>query len=355
MKFIIDKESFLNKIRIVEKVTVNNKIQPVLSNILIKAKENEITLVSTDLDITILAKTTASIEKEGEITLPAKKLFEIISKLPDKPIEVELKESNNVSIKCGNSKFEIIGISASEFPQYKIEEEGKETEIETEPFVNAIKYTTYATAGYETRNIISGVFCQIKENELEMAATDGNRLTRRIEKLNKKEENEQKIVIPSKTLNEFLRIASFVFEKKVNIINDKKRIILKTNSFVIISRLLEGEYPPYKQLIPQSFEKTAVLKRTELIESLERVSVMVNEKTNIIKFIFKEGSLKLEAQTPDTGMCEEELKADYEKEELKIAFNYRYVLESLKIIEEDNIKIGLGGSLSATVFKPEKD
>lgn len=360
MEFTIEKEALLTNLRIVEKTTVARGIQPVLSNILIDAKsDNYITFSATDLDINIVSKTIASVQTPGKITLPAKKLSEIVSKLSNKPVVFSLNsETNVVNIICGNSKFELIGISADEFPQTINEEELKDkecVEVELNPFIKCIKYTAFSAANYENRNIISGVYCSISNENLEMAATDGNRLTRIIEKITNEKASELSCVIPSKTLQEFLRIASLVNDDKVCLIIEKTRIIFKTSSMIMVSRLLEGEYPPYKQLIPQNCEKNAVLKREEMISALERVAVMVNERTNIVKFIFGENTLFLKADTPDAGLGEDSISAEYTDEELTIAFNYKYVLDSLKIMQSENVKIGLGGSLSATLFKPDSE
>lgn len=360
MEFTIEKESLLTNLKIVEKTTVSRGIQPVLSNILINASsDNYITFSATDLDINIVSKTIASVQVPGKITLPAKKLSEIVSKLSNKPVVFSLNaETNVVNIICGNSKFELIGISADEFPQTISEDEliDKEcVEIDLNPFIKSIKYTAFSAANYENRNIISGVFCSISKENIEMAATDGNRLTRIVEKITNEKDTNISCVIPSKTLQEFLRIASFVNDEKLCLIIEKTRIVFKTSSMIMSSRLLEGEYPPYKQLIPQSCEKNAVVVREEMISALERVAVMVNERTNIVKFIFGESTLFLKADTPDAGLGEDSISAEYSDEELTIAFNYRYVLDSLKIMESEKVKIGLGGSLSATLFRPDSE
>lgn len=360
MEFTIEKELLLTNLKIVEKTTVARGIQPVLSNILINASsDNYITFSATDLDINIVSKTIASVKTEGKITLPAKKLSEIVSRLSNKPVVFSLNpETNIVNIICGNSKFELIGISAEEFPAtISLEElDDKEcVEIDLTPFIKSIKYTAYSAANYENRNIISGVFCAISKENIEMAATDGNRLTRIVEKIKNEKETDVNCVIPSKTLQEFLRIASFVNDEKVSLLIEKTRIIFKTSTMIMSSRLLEGEYPPYKQLIPQSCEKNAVVDREEMISALDRVAVMVNERTNIVKFIFGENTLFLKADTPDAGLGEDSISAEFSDEELTIAFNYKYVIDSLKIMESEKVKIGLGGSLSATLFKPDNE
>ena len=360
MIFTIEKESLLNNLRIVEKASLSKGIQPVLSNILIEAKNNEVIFSATDLDLSIVASTTAVVDNEGSITLPAKKLSDIVSKLPDKPVLFNIDLNSNVaSISCGNSKFELVGISASEFPNVvdKTSLEDKESfKIEVTPFIKGIKHTVYAAANYENRNIISGVYCSIEGKNLEMAATDGNRLTRIIEVINNEDENKKAFVIPSRTLQEILRIVSLVNDTILEIYAEASRIIVKTNNVILSSRLLEGEYPPYRQLIPSSCAKEAIVSREELINALERVSVMVDERTNTIKFNFNNDTLTLKADTSDKGASEDVISIEFsDTEELIIAFNYKYVLDSLKIMESKNVKIGLGGSLSATIFKPDSE
>ncbi len=358
MLFTIDRDSLLNKLKIVEKVTAQRgNVQPVLANVLFDAKDNTLNLSATDLEISIKAKTTVAVKKEGKITLPAKKLLEIAAKLPDKPVEFSLNEDTNiVSITCGNSKFEIIGISAQEFPKTEEDVEGgTEIEIELEPLLKSIKNTVYAAANYENRNVISGVFCLIKDTKLEMAATDGNRLTRIIETIKNKDGKNAKIVIPSKTLNEFVRICSFIVEKNVTLIVDKSRLTLKTMSFSINSRLIEGEYPPYEQLIPKTMANNAIVSRDDLILALDRVSTMVNDRTSIVKFMFENNQLILKAETPNSGTSEDIIECNYKGDDLAIAFNYKYVLDSVKTMEAKNVKIGLNGSVSATVFKPDSE
>jgi len=358
MIFTIDKESLLNKIRTVEKVTVQRGIQPVLSNILFEAEDNKIKLSATDLDISIVTKTTAAVKEEGKITLPAKKIFEIVSKLPDKPIEFSLNPDNNVvTIKCGNSKFDVIGISAEEFPkdvQSEISEDEAIT-IDTNPFVKSIKYTVYAAATYENRNIISGVFCKISEDTLEMAATDGNRLTRISEKIQNENKKEAKIVIPSKTLNEFIRVSSIINEDKVRLIVSGSKIIFKTDSYTIISKILEGEYPQYQQLIPKTTATSVKVNKNELSNAIDRVACMINERTNVIKFILQNGKMYLKSETPDSGTSEDVIETDYNGDEFKIAFNYKFISDFIKIIDCENAIIGLNGNQSAAVFRPDSE
>ena len=315
-------------------------------------------LTATDFDLSITTLINATIEEEGKYTLPAKKLGEILSRLNDELVKLELNGST-ATITCKNSKFDIIGISANEFPQ--VEENIEETdslEIETEPFIKAIREVVSAAAGYETNNLLSGVVCQVNKNILEMAATDGNRLARVrevIKNASADAENPFEMLISSRILSELSKISTLVESENIKICKEQKKFVITIDKTKIIARLMQGQFPKYNQLIPQTFPKEAVVNKADLISALERVAVMVNEKNSIVKFEFADNTLKLSGDSPDAGNSKDELYAKYSAEPLAIAFNYKFILEFLKIVEAEEIKINLNSSLSATVFAPCSD
>lgn len=360
MKFIIRKEDLFNGIKIVERATSQKAVQPVLYNILIETLDNNaIRLTATDLVLTVITTVDAQIEQAGKITLPAKKLNEIVSKLGNELVTFEVEEgSTNVNISCKKSKFDIIGISASEFPpevyNYEIDET-KCFDVELKPFLKAIKQAGFAAASYEVSNLLSGIVCDFSNGILEIASTDGNRLARVREKLASDITEQTQLIIPSRTLNEFMKMGSFIDDETIKICKDKSTIVLKTEKTLTISRLLEGQFPKYNQLIPSESPKQAIVNVSQLISALERVSVMVNDKTSIVKMLFADNELTLSADTPDSGKSEDKIDIKYTAEELLIAFNYKYVLDALRIIESDEVIIGLNASLSATVLKPNSD
>lgn len=360
MKFVIKKEDLYNGIKTVERATSSRALQPVLLNILFETiDKSTVKLVATDLDLTVITHVDAQVEEEGSITLPAKTINEIVSKLGNKLITFEMApETNTVNITCQNSKFDIIGISANEFPPevYNVETFDKNCmEIEIKPLTKAVGQAGFAAASYETSNLLSGIVCDIQNEMLEIASTDGNRLARVREKIKNPEGKSQQLIIPSKALNEFIRISSFIEEEAVKIYTEKTKIIFKSEKTILISRLLEGQFPKYNQLIPAESPKVAVVNVSQLISALERVAIMVNEKTCIVKMDFSNNVLKLTADAPDAGKSEEELAINYNFEDLSIAFNYKFVLEALKNLDCEEVNIGLNTSLSATVIKPNND
>ena len=360
MKFIIGKEDLLNGIRIVERATSQKAVQPVLNNILIETLENnQVRLSATDLVLTVITKVDAQVQEAGKITLPAKKLNEIVSKLSNDLITFELDEaSTNVTITCKKSKFDIIGISANEFPSdifnYEIDD-AKCFDVELNPFLKGIKQAGFAAASYEVSNLLSGIVCDFTDGILEIASTDGNRLARVREKLNSGITEQTQLIIPSRTLNELLKMSTFIEEDSIKICKDKSTIIFKSDKILTISRLLEGQFPRYNQLIPTESPKKAIVNVSQLIATLERVSVMVDDKTSIVKMHFADNELTMSADTPDAGKSEDKIDIQYTDEELLIAFNYKFVLDALRIIESEEVVIGLNAPLSATVLKPNSE
>lgn len=360
MEIVLNKEDFLNGIKVVKNITSSKGVQPVLSNILIETISNDrVVFIATDLNLGISFKLNAEVVSEGKITLSAKTLEEIVNKLPNKPIVLKLdNETNVVTISCGKSKFELIGINANEYPKVFDEaqegEECKELKIKTGLLNKGIKQTAFSTAQNETGSVLSGVCFNINSNVLEMVATDGNRLTRARKDIDSKDE-EVMFISPSRTLVEVSRIISMLKDESVKFILKKNKIVFEFENVTFQSRLIEGTYPKYQQLIPTSNEKTVTIDREQLIQAIELVSVMVNERTNIMKFNFENNSLEISTDTPESGSGKDFLDIEYNYENLLIAFNYKYVLDSLKNMDSKNVKIEMCTNLSASIFKPEAE
>lgn len=360
MEIIINKEDLLNGIKVVEKITAQKGSQPILSNILIETVSNDrVRFCATDLNLSISHKANAQVEKEGQITLSAKRLGEITSKLDNKPIKLSLNpDTNIVTISCGKAKFELIGISANEFPKVfdeeTLEDDEKSFEINKNTLIKGVKQVVFSAAVHESASILSGVCFNIDSNTLEIVATDGNRLTRASKEINSKDDSAI-FIVPSRTLQELIRISSIIEDEKVTIRLKKAKIRFEFEDVIFQSKLINGTYPKYHQLIPTSNDKIVYIDRDELIGVIERVCVMVNERTNIIKFTFNKNSLELSTDSPDAGSGKDFIDVDSNFDEIVIAFNYKYVLDSLKNMDTKKVKIEIATSLSATLFKPANE
>ncbi len=355
MNFKIKKEVLYNGLGVVSKAAAVRGIQPVLSNVLIEAEENNLLkLCATDLDLSIEIKIPANVIKTGSITLPAKKLLEIISKLPtDEEVVFNINEENNLTeIKCGKSKFDIKGISFTEFPVIDRPESDECVDIKINTLLKAVKQTVFSTAGYDTNNVLGGVLFKINGDTLEMAATDGNRLAIIKEKIENNENKTCTAIIPSRTLKEVIGVLTGAEDEKTSITVKNGQILIKLNDRYITSRLIEGQYPSYEQLIPKNYEIKAVMDKNIFNQVLDRVSTMANERTSIVKLNLNSNKIKLAADTPDLGDCFDEIDAEYNSEEINIAFNYRYIQDFLKVVDSEKVVIELNGQLAGALFKP---
>ena len=360
MEIILNKEDLLNGIKVVEKITAQKGSQPVLSNILIETVSNDrVRFCATDLNLSISHKIKAQVEKEGQITLSAKRLGEITSRLDNKPVKLSLNvDTNVVTISCGKAKFELIGINANEFPKIFDEQTSQDDEqsfeINKNTLVKGVKQVVFSAALHESASILSGVCFNIDSNTLEIVATDGNRLTRASKEINSKDDSAI-FIVPARTVQELIRISSIVEDEKVTIKLKKAKICFEFEDVIFQSKLINGTYPKYHQLIPTSNDKIVYIDRDELIGVIERVSVMVNERTNIIKFTFNKNTLELSTDSPDAGSGKDFIDIDSNFDEIVIAFNYKYVLDSLKNMDTPKVKIEIATSLSATLFKPANE
>ena len=353
MEILLEKEDFLNGIKMVEKITSQKSVQPVLSNVLIETSTSDrITFIATDLSLTISNKVKAEVLKEGSITINAKKLGEIITKLEEKPIKlITEEETNKVIIECGRSKFELIGIGAENYPKIAQEEveDSVKIEIDKNTFSKLIKQTIYTTGQNElSSSVLGGICITISNGKIELAGTDGNRLTKTTKEIESSEEIQ--FIVPTKTLNEVVRISQSVSDKTIKLEINKNNIMFIFDNLKFSSKLIEGHYPKYQQLIPEKYENIVVIEREELVNSIERVSTIANDRTNIIKLNFLEDTLEIVSDAPEAGCGKDIIEIDYKKDDLTIAFNYRYLLDAIKNMESKEIKMEISTPSAASIF-----
>jgi DNA polymerase-3 subunit beta len=367
MKFSVQREDIHQAVAAVQRATATRVIQPILSNILIIAENEKLKLSATDLDFAIETSIPAHIVVAGQSTLSAKKLSEILGKLPNsREVEFDIDhETQMARIQSGTAIFDMRTLPSDDFPIVPALDEtvadadsgvGGVLEVDAKALARAINQTTFAAASYDANNVLGGVYFQINADGLEMAATDGSRLARRIEAVQSVSLGPVSAIIPARTLQEFLKLsASDSGNPTVKIAIYNGQISFRTSRYYVLSRLLDGQYPKYNQLIPQENKVVAYANRKEFIECLERTAVMANERTNIVKMMLEGNLLSLAAQTPDVGDSKDTLSIHYEGEPLNIAFNYKYVLDALKVIESDDVRMETNGPLAPTLFKAREE
>ncbi len=363
MKFTVQRDEFYQGVSATQRGTATRVIQPILSNILIQSlPEGRLQLSATDLDFGIETWVQATIETPGRITISAKKLAEIVSKLPSGSqitFDIDL-ETQTAAIQCGSSHFDIRTLPADEFPVIKPIDADHYFELDLKALVRTVNQTAFAAASYESNNVLGGVYFKLTADALEMAATDGSRLARCQEQVTTQNVTEEiSAIIPVKALQEFVKLVSVssthTEDEKIRLAIQDGQISFRTDTVYVVSRLLDGQYPQYQQLIPDGSSITAYADKASLITSLERASVMANERTHVVKLSFENGNLSLAANTPEVGDSKDTIEARFDgAEPLNIAFNYKFLLDALRVIESDDVRMETNGALAPTLFK-DKD
>ena len=357
-QFSVGQDTLLSAISQAQRATATRIIQPILSHLLIESEGNDTLKISaTDLDFAIETRIQAVIKTPGKATMSAKKLLEIVTKLSKEDVLISADVATGLArIECGNSVFDVRTLPAEEFPVIKQIDGENSFSLPLSELRKSIQYTVFAAASSENNNVLSGVFFKLTPTEIEMAATDGSRLARskRVIEANTVKEPVSAI-IPAKTLQEFLRLSQVDSSATVTVSIKDGQIAFRTPQFYILSRLLDGQYPQYEQLIPADYKDIAFANRDALIKSLERTAVMANERTNIVKMRFENGQLSMAAQTPDLGDSRDSMTVAYDGDELDIAFNYKFVLDAVRVIDTDEVRLELKSGLAPTLFKSAQE
>ncbi len=349
MKFIINKEAFLAGLQQVQHVVTTRTTLPILSNVLIRASKKGLLLATTDLDVSVSGTVEADVKEPGGTTLPARRLFSIIRELPADEIEISVDEKHVASIRCGPSHFKIMGLSDEEFPQLPTFTEAKEFKIEQRVLKECLRKTSYAISTDEMRFVLNGILCSFKNNTLTMVATDGRRLAMADQELEFPQSNEVDIIIPTKAVNEIQRL--LLDEGEVILKVSPGQIGLDLGNYVLTSKLVEGNYPNYRQVIPSDTKERVTLEREPLLRTLNRVSLLLVDKSNSIKLRFMRDKLRVEANAPNVGEAHEEMPLSYKGAEITIAFNPEFLMAPLRNLLVDEVHLHLIDDISPGVLR----
>ncbi|GAA0079205.1 DNA polymerase III subunit beta [Clostridium sp. CTA-5] len=351
MIFICEKHKLLEGISIVQKAITGKSTMQILDGIYINAKNGELTLIGSDMDLSIQTTVKANVVENGEIVIDAKMFGEIIRKLPNSDIKIETIENESIQITCEKSIFNVVYMNASEYPSLPNIDENLKVEVNESILKNMIKGTSFAIAQDETRPILQGILFEVKNKNLNLVALDGYRLAVRSEFLDTDIDIE--VVIPGKTLIEVSKILEDN-EKNVYITFTNNHILFNLENTKIISRLLDGKFVNYNSLLPQEHKLLVNVNRQELQNGIERASLMAKDgNTNLIKLDITEDTLVITSNS-QLGKVREEVSLKLQGDEIQIAFNSRYLLDVLKNMEDEEVIMEMTSGVSPCVIK-EKD
>jgi DNA polymerase-3 subunit beta len=354
MNLTIAKEQIINGLQAVQNVVSTRTTLPILSNVLVRAEGNRVEFTATDLDVTVTCAVEGSVKKPGATTVPVKKLFGIVRELNHPEIEMEVDEKNTCSVRAGASFYKINGLSADEFPPPPKFKEDKKIVLPQEKIRGMMKKTSFAISTDESRYVLNGIFISLKEHKMTMVATDGRRLALVDEDVDVSEKSQGEFIVPAKAVAELNRLLQDKGEVELRYTGNQASFTLKDEkgfSILVITKLIEGNYPNYRQVIPGEAKERVGLMREEFLHALRRAEIMTSDKSNSVKLAFSKNNLAITANSPEVGEARESLAINYKGKEMAIAFNPKYMIDPLNALSEDEVFLELIDELSPGVFK----
>ncbi|MEO2043746.1 MAG: DNA polymerase III subunit beta [Nitrospinaceae bacterium] len=354
MKLSIAKEQLSHGLQTILNIVSSRSTLPVLSNVLLEGLDKRLTLTATDLDVTISCSVDAEIEEPGSITLPAKKFSGIVRELASLDIDLKTDSKNFCIIQSGASFFKIHGLAAEEFPPIPTFTEQKKVALPQEKVRSMLKKTSYAVSNDESRYVLNGIYFSLKENKFLMVATDGRRLALVDEEVEIPEDSHGEFIVPTKTINELSRLLQSSGDVDIKFTESQVAISFvdeKKSDVLLISKLIDGTYPNYHQVIPNELKERVSLAREELLQALRRVEIMTSDKSSSAKLAFTENNLTITTNSPEVGEARESIAVNYKGAEVSIAFNPGFLMDPLKVLDSDEVFLELTDELSPGVIK----
>lgn len=360
MKFKINKDHFSNGLQQVLNVVATRSTMPILSNVLIEAADGHISLTTTNLDLGIRCRIKAEIEIPGGITLPVRKLATIVRELPQADVFVEIGDNNQTKITSGGSLFKIMGISTEEFPPLPTFENRHVFELGQEEVVNMLKSVSYGQSTDENRYILNGVYFNFADDKVTLVATDGRRLALTALDIEISEENAGSLILPAKTVAELERLLGK--GEKVKIAFSDRQVAFEvsigessdtglTDQLYLVSKIVEGNYPNYRQVIPKETEHRVKIERELMLECVRRAALVTSDKSNSVKLKVSKNLLEISGSSSEYGESHESMAIAYDGPEVQVAFNPQFLMEPLKALTKDEVFFEFKDELSPGLFK----
>ena len=342
MKVVISKEMLLKGIQTVQNVVASRSTLPILNNVLLEAKEGKLQFMATDLELGITCEVPVKIQEEGATTVPAKRFSEIVKELPDQEVVLQAKKNNTLTIECGRAFFKIMGLPREEFPKFPSFDTLEAVVLKQRLLKEMFTKTFFAVSRDETRYVLNGVYFILRGRGLAFVATDGRRLALIERDAGVGEKVERAMILPGKTVQELLR--TLQEDGDVRLVFGENQILFEMDGIGLVSRLIEGDFPNYEQVIPKESREKLRVRREELLQATRRVSLLASQDSLAVKLDLSKNKLILSKNAPDVGEAKEELEVDYQGEPLTIGFNPSYLTDVLKNLDQETVEFELTGS-----------
>lgn len=349
MRFTITREKLQEGLAAVTPAVPGKTTLPVLANLLVQTTDKGIRISGTDLDIAVSTEVTADVEAVGAITIPARKLSEIARELPPAPVRISATGDQRITLECGRSKFKLLGLPKSEFPSFPAVQFDKAVRVPSGDLQRLIQHTAFAASVEESRPILNGVLWELRPDLMRMVATNGHRLAKM--EIGVSGGQKADLIIPPKALDQIRRL--FAAEEELEVAQGENHLGFRSPFTSVFTRLIEGPYPGYEQVIPKDNDKYAIVDKAAFTSALKRMIVVASDQTHRIRLSFNAGMVKFSVSTPDLGEAQDELPIRYEGDPLDIGFNASYLLEILRQMPTEEVRMTFRAPERASTVEPE--
>ncbi|OGB88995.1 DNA polymerase III subunit beta [candidate division WOR-1 bacterium RIFCSPHIGHO2_01_FULL_53_15] len=361
MEFICEKKELQTGVAAVERLVAARSTMPIIGNVLFEATRSGLKLSANNLEIGLELVLKANVTKEGAVLLPAKTLSGIVSKLPDTSVGFKLGENGTVRISYDQSHFNLHSLPPDEFPALPKVKEGRAFSVDPELFATMVSQTIFSVSGSEDKYILTGVLVETGKSgvagdnsTLRLVATDGYRLARSGGKTEAKGEAGVNVIVPARAMSELSKIIEGGKGEALKVVVSGEQISFRYGDAHLVSRLIQGQFPDYKQVIPKKSLTKITLNTREFLRAAERAAVIASGSANVTLFEVRSGKMHLSANTPDVGNVDEVLAAEIKgPEKARASFNIRLITDVLSVIESEKTTVELGEGLSPGLIRPE--
>ncbi|HQK92070.1 MAG TPA: DNA polymerase III subunit beta [Armatimonadota bacterium] len=355
MKIRCAKDELYEAIQTVQRAVSGRSTLPILNNVLLEADDDTLCLVAYDLEFGIECTLAVKVEARGGATIPARILAEVVGSMPEAEITIEVDERQVVTITCGGSRYEIHGLPAEEFPRLPLLTEGARALVNRARFRQLIRSTSFATSVDETRPILTGVLTQLTADTIMLVATDTHRLAWAKGNLDEPVSAPASAIIPGRIYGELLRVLNAVSEEQCEICIGENQAQFRLGRVAVQSRLIEGEFPNWEKVVPKDHQTRVTVEAESFRQALRRAAIVAREDANKIILGIKDDGITITADSQEVGTGHEELAATLEGPPVSIGFNARYLLDSLNVMDAEEIWIDLRGPLESGLVCPMGD
>ena len=355
MEMKIKKEAFLKGLHLAQSIADRKSTTPVLANTLLRSSgKDAIVCAATDLRVTVVAEARAEVIEEGELSIGAKHLFEIVKNLPADELHFKKTENNWAEISAGNAKYKVVGMPGRDFPRLPDAGEVAFHELDAGTILDMIRKTIFSVSSDESRQHLNGIFMEWSGSTVRMVSTDGHRLTKVEYEVGQGHDTGDGIIIPRKGVMEMRRLLETV-EGTCDVGLLHGNLFVRANDVCLTIKLVDAEFPPFDQVVPRESERQVTVDRLLLLDSLKRMAIMSSERNGGIRFDLKANELRITSDNPDLGEAQEDMNVGYEGDPLSIGFNARYFIELVGEMSGDEVKLEFNGELDPGLVCSGKD